>query len=105
MFSDENPQRDFIAADLRSECKKAGIKQNLRSENGKIDTAINLLMSSKAKIVIIPFHDLKRFGEEARINAPSVFSDKNWSFRFLASDFDNATKNRLKARIKRYGRN
>lgn len=104
LFSDENPQKDFIAADLRYECKKTGVKENLKTENGKVDTAINLLMSSKAKIVIIPFHDLKRFGEEARINAPSVFSDKNWSFRYLPSDFDSATKNRLKARIKRYGR-
>ena len=101
LFSDQNPQKDLVTSDLRYECKKTGVKQNLKTENGKIDTAINRLMSSKAKIVIIPFHDLKRFGEEARINAPSVFSDKNWSFRYLKSDFDNATKNRLKARIKR----
>ena len=31
---------------------------------------------------VAPLHDLLALGEEARINAPSTLSTKNWSFRY-----------------------
>ena len=96
LFSDDNPERDIILKDLKSECGKEGIKGSLKTVDGRISAAIRLLTASKAKIVIVPFHDIKRFGEEARINAPSVCSDLNWSFRYVPADFDNVTKRRIK---------
>lgn len=76
--------------------RKRGRQGSLKTVDAKISAAIRLLLASKAFIAVIPFHDLKRFGEEARINAPSVFSDKNWSFRYVPGDFDEQTKRRLK---------
>ena len=104
LFSDENPQKEIIEKDLKSECEKEDVKGSLKTVDAKISAAIRLLLASKAFIAVIPFHDLKRFGEEARINAPSVFSDKNWSFRYVPGDFDEQTKRRLKKWIKAYAR-
>lgn len=104
LFSDENPQKEIIEKDLKSECEKEGVKGSLKTVDAKISAAIRLLLASKAFIAVIPFHDLKRFGEEARINVPSVFSDKNWSFRYVPGDFDEQTKRRLKKWIKAYAR-
>lgn len=96
LLSDDNPMKSVVLGDLKSECKKAGVKGAFNTADGRISAAIRLLTASKAKIVIVPFHDIKRFGEEARINAPSVCSDMNWSFRYVSADFDNATKRRIK---------
>lgn len=101
--ADDN-QKLTQTQDLESECKKAKIRHSVKSVNGKINAAIDLLFASKANTVIIPFHDLKGFGEEARINAPSIFSDDNWSFRYVESDFDAKTQAKLKKLIIKYGR-
>ncbi len=104
LFDENSPQKTVINDDLKLECERAAVKGSLKTVDGKIRAAIRVLLASRARVAIIPFHDLKRFGEEARINAPSVFSDNNWSFRYLPGDFDESTKKWLKTQIKRYGR-
>ena len=105
MFSaaDER-QEKVILSDLKSECRKLGVKPVLKTTTERVYTAIRLLSASKAEIAIVPMHDIKAFKGEARINEPSKFSDDNWSFRFKTSDFDENTKRRIKSYAIKYGR-
>ena len=97
-------QEKVILSDLKSECRKLGVKPVLKTTTERVYTAIRLLSASKAEIAIVPMHDIKAFKGEARINEPSKFSDDNWSFRFKTSDFDENTKRRIKSYAIKYGR-
>ena len=44
--------------------------------------AVRLAFASPSYLCVAPLHDLLALGEEARINAPSTLSTKNWSFRY-----------------------
>lgn len=50
--------------------------------------ALFALYSSKSFLAIVMPQDLLAKDTEARINTPGVVTDKNWSFRFKESDFN-----------------
>lgn len=54
------------------------------------DRAVAYVMESEADTVIIPMQDYLRLGDEGRINAPAVLSDKNWSW-VLPDDYARAS--------------
>lgn len=93
-----------IDAVLKDECLKLGASPRLSSTTERVNTAIRLLFASNADIVVVPMADVKGFGEEARINEPSKLSDDNWTFRFKPTDFDEATKRRIRNYARKYGR-
>lgn len=82
--------------DLESECEKAGIEADTTSPEAMCRTVVRLAFASRARTVIIPLSDLLALGAEARINLPSTVSDKNWSWRFILSDFSAECLNFLK---------
>jgi 4-alpha-glucanotransferase len=43
-------------------------------------------------------------GEEARLNAPSTVSNKNWTFRFVESDFGKRKAAWLKSLTEEFNR-
>ncbi len=63
-----------------------------------------VLFASKANLAILPMQDVLCFGDEARMNAPSTVSGKNWTFRFLESDLKNRKAAWLKNLAKKYNR-
>lgn len=91
----ENELAIFLS-DLERECKVFGTKMDKSSSKSICTTVIELAFCSAANMVIIPMWDLLAMGGEARINFPSTLSDKNWSWRFLNSDFTNQTSTFLK---------
>lgn len=82
--------------DLSSECANLGFEANTDTSKDMCLSVIELAFRSLAKTVIIPLWDLLAMGEEARINLPSTVSDKNWSWRFIKSDFSNEVSDYLK---------
>lgn len=98
----ENPE--LFGNVLNFECKKANVKIKAKTVKDLGYTAIELLFSSVADTAIIPFADVILAGEEARINEPSVFSEKNWSYRFLNSEISEKTAEKLRTLIKKTGR-
>ncbi len=72
---------------LEAECLKADVPYITETVEDECKTMIELLISTKADTVVLPMHDVLFFGEEARLNAPSTVSGKNWTFRFKEKDF------------------
>ncbi len=90
--------------DLIDECGKAGLTADLTDSETMCKSVVRLAFASRAKTVIIPLCDLLALGGEARINLPSTVSDKNWSWRFVKSDFSAETLQFLKTVAKDSGR-
>lgn len=72
---------------FENECLNADVAYLTETIEEECNSVIELLFSSKANTVIVPMHDIVCFGEEARLNAPSTVSAKNWTFRFTEKDF------------------
>ncbi len=83
---DEEERRAFELV-LEEECLKADVPYITETMEDECKTMIELLASTKANTVIVPMHDVLCLGEEARLNAPSTLSDKNWTYRLTERDF------------------
>ncbi|MGN1234656.1 MAG: 4-alpha-glucanotransferase [Christensenellaceae bacterium] len=97
-------QYDTFLKDLRAECKLLHVRCCARTMENLCQSVVRLAFASLADNVIIPMWDLLAMGGEARINLPSTVSDKNWSWRFLAEEFDEETERRLLRLLRRTGR-
>lgn len=89
-------EREIYIEDLLKECAIAGVTADVTDSSSVCRTVIELAFASKAKAVIIPLWDLLALGGEARMNLPSTVSDKNWSWRFVESDFTDGLETWLK---------
>lgn len=45
------------------------------------EIAIETLLSSEARLAVVPMQDLLALGEESRMNTPALVSDENWAWR------------------------
>ncbi len=68
------------------------------------ESIVEMLFASKANLAIVPMQDVLCLGDEARMNAPSTVSGKNWTFRFKESDFKNRKAEWLKRLAQTYDR-
>lgn len=89
---------------LEAECGLLGVRYIGRTARTLTQTAVRLLLASKADRVILPMHDVLALGENARINFPSTLSKENWSYRFSREDFSGRVAAWLKKYAKRSGR-
>ena len=101
----EKEERRSFETVLEEECLKADVAYVTESLEDECQSIIELLFSLKANTVIIPMHDVLCFGEEARLNAPSTVSGKNWTFRFTEKDFKRRKAAWLKQLAETYKRN
>lgn len=83
---DGEEERVFYA-DLRHQCLKTRKKWHGNGIRQRFDTIVNLYASCRANVFIMPMQDVCYLGDEARINAPAVCDDSNWSFRFSRDHF------------------
>mgnify|MGYP002510001229 CR=1 FL=1 len=67
-------------------------------------SAVELIFASNADIAIVPMHDVLCLDNQARLNAPSTLSDKNWTFRFTLKDFKRRKAAWLKELTEKYRR-
>lgn len=98
------PTRKAFAEKLESECLAADVPYITETTETECESIIELLFSCKANTVILPMHDVVCFGEEARLNAPSTLSSRNWTFRFTEKDFRRRKAAWLKELCQRYNR-
>ena len=83
---DKEARKSFETV-LEEECLQADVPYVTETIEDECKTIVELLLSTKADTVVIPMHDILCFGEEARLNAPSTVSGRNWTFRFTEKDF------------------
>ena len=83
---DEQTRKAFTD-ELENQCLQADVAYIKETVDDECESIIRLLFSSKANTVIIPMHDILCLGEEARLNAPSTVSGKNWTYRYTECDF------------------
>lgn len=100
---DKTERKDFETL-LEEECLLADTPYLTETIEEECKSIIELLMSSNANTVIIPMHDVLCMGEEARLNAPSTVSNKNWTFRFVEKDFGQRKAQWLKTLAEEYNR-
>lgn len=96
--------RAYFEKTLEEECLQADVPYITETIEDECASIIALLMSTKADTVIIPMHDVLFKGEEARLNAPSTVSGKNWTFRFTERDFGRRKAAWLNALTQEYNR-
>ncbi len=97
-------ERNFVVSLLKQQCATLKIPMYSKTIDGLTDKFVELAFASKADCAIIPMWDLRRLGEDGRINFPSTLSEKNWSYRFSECDFDTNLQKRLYKLAKRYNR-
>lgn len=97
-------QRQIYYNDIKTQCDYLGVEARLSSSEEACNTVIRLAFASKANTVIIPLWDLYALGGEARMNLPSTVSEKNWSWRFIESDFTDEGFGFLKSQAEKTGR-
>jgi len=104
MESMEKTERKAFEKTLEEECLASETPYLTETIEEECKSVIELLMASKANVVIIPMHDVLCMGEEARLNAPATVSDKNWTFRFIEKDFSKRKAAWLKSLTEEYDR-
>ena len=98
-------ERERFLHDFRRECEKFGIAHSAKKAEEYAAEAVRLAFASPSFLCVAPLCDLLSLGEEARINAPSTLSTKNWSFRFSAQQlFSKEVKETLLRLEKEYQR-
>ena len=97
-------ERKAFEKTLEEECLNADVPYITETIEDECKSIIELLMSTKADLVLIPMHDVLCMGEEARLNAPSTVSQKNWTFRFVLQDFGRKKAAWLKSLTEEYDR-
>ena len=97
-------KRKEFEQELENQCLQADVPYITETIEDECKTVIELLIANKANTVIVPMHDILCFGEEARLNAPSTVSGKNWTFRFTEGDFGKRKATWLKALTEEYHR-
>ncbi len=100
----EKTDRRAFETALEEECLQADVAYVTECIDEECKTVVELLFASKADRVIIPMQDVCCMGTEARLNAPSTLSQKNWSFRFLQKDFGRRKAAWLKMLTETYNR-
>lgn len=100
----DDAERKAFEKELENQCLLADVPYITETIEDECKTVVALLMATKANTVIVPMHDVLCMGEEARLNAPSTVSGKNWTFRFMENDFGRRKAAWLKSLVEEYNR-
>ncbi len=100
---DKETRKEFEAV-LEEECLNAEVAYLTETIEEECQSIIELLASLKADTMIIPMQDVLCMGSEARLNAPSTVSNRNWTFRFVEKDFKRRKAAWLKTLTETYDR-
>lgn len=98
-------EKETFVAKLINECKNLNIeleKNKLNSNRYLSIKVIETLLASKAHFTSLMMQDVLNEGKDSRMNTPGTYSDNNWSYRFLNSDFNGNLVRNIKSIIERY---
>ena len=99
----EEARKEF-EEEFEAECLTLETPYLTETIEDECQSAIELVFASKANTVIVPMQDILALGSEARMNAPSTFSEGNWTFRFTQKDFKRRKAVWLKELVEIYHR-
>ncbi len=100
----EKSERKAFEKVLEEECLRADVAYVTETVEDECQSIIELLFSLPANRVIIPMQDILCMDAEARLNAPSTVSNRNWTFRFTEKDFKRKKAAWLKQLTETYNR-
>lgn len=100
----EEKELERVDEIVQEQCEKLGVEYTGKTPKQLSYLAVELVFASKAKVAVAPYHDILGLGQEARINAPSVLSENNWSFRFSQEHFSAENWKKIKTLVKKYDR-
>ena len=100
----DKSERKAFEDELEKQCLQADVPYLTETIEDECESIVRLLMASKADTVIVPMHDILCLGEEARLNAPSTVSGRNWTFRFTEKDLKMRKAAWLKEMVEEYCR-
>ena len=87
-----------------NEVQKDRVRRYMNSDGGRIHMDfIKTAMASIAKYAVFPVQDLLGFGNDCRMNTPSV-AGGNWSFRYRRECLTDELAKELKGLTELYGR-
>lgn len=89
---------------LKEECRAAGVLPRCHTVEATCRTIFRLLYACRASMIVFPLQDALLIGEEGRINAPSLVTGMNWSYRFQEADFTATLRRKLMRLAKSSGR-
>lgn len=90
-----------------------GVQKSLKAMNvcGSTDSFSSIAQAitelgfaSKAKLFILPMHDVLHFATDYRINEPGTVKEQNWAIRYSEDDFSVGVAGKLKNLAERYRR-
>ncbi len=84
--------------------KEFKIKGKTDSEEGLINSIIELGYATKSKLMILPVQDVLSLGGEYRINEPGTVKAQNWAVRFNAEQLKSSKFLKIKNLTKKYKR-
>ena len=89
---------------LRKQCVLFDVEYADKTLSDVVHTVIKLCFASKAFLSVIPYQDVLSLGAETRLNFPSTLGTSNWSYRFVAEQFDQDTVHFLHDLVLKYKR-
>ena len=98
---DENERKGFCAR-LRAALRKQGIGARVSGANSAARAAVELALSTKAYLAVLPIQDVLLSGSETRMNTPSVPAG-NWKYRLAAFPSEKSA-DKLAELFRKYGR-
>lgn len=98
---DENERKGFCAR-LRAALRKQGIGARVSGANSAARAAVELALSTKACLAVLPIQDVLLSGSETRMNTPSVPAG-NWKYRLAVFPSEKSADN-LAELFRKYGR-
>ena len=101
---DNDPILYWMQTQEEKVLKRAKEYMCLSETEGLVWGTIRTAMSSVAKLCIFQMQDLLELGGEARMNAPGMLSDANWTWRMKSGAIVPEITGKLLALTKLYGR-
>lgn len=98
---DENERKGFCAR-LRAALRKQGIGARVSGANSAAKAAVELALSTKAHLAVLPMQDVLLSGSGTRMNTPSVPAG-NWKYRLAAFPSEKSA-DKLAELFRKYGR-
>ena len=95
-------ERTNLLRILKPLLQEAGIQEKTDSSENIADGMVELALSCKSGLCVLPVQDLLKLGGEARMNVPSVASG-NWRFR-LKGEMPSELAEKIKGKLKVYKR-
>lgn len=95
-------ERTNLLRILKPLLQEAGIQEKMDSSENIAEGMVELALSCKSGLCVLPVQDLLKLGGEARMNVPSVASG-NWRFR-LKGEIPSELAEKIKGKLKVYKR-